>query len=435
MTGNSDPTQDITLAQLLSDGVFVDGDWVESKDQDPAGEVRLIQLADIGDGVFRDRSSRFLTESKARELRCTFLEEGDILVSRMPEPLGRACIFPGVGQAAVTVVDACIIRPNKYRVRPEWLVKAINSPGFRDSMQQFVRGTTRQRISRTNLATLQLRIPDIDEQLATAKSIERLESKRVDASKRLDSARRALDQFRHAATAAACSGRLSANWHPERASAEDELPAGWMYQTVEALAADVPRAIQSGPFGSNLKHSEFQPTGRLVIGIDNVLDGEFTLGSQHRISAAKFKELQKYEARPLDVLITVMSTVGRVCVVPRDVERAIITKHVYRITVDQTRVDPHFLMQALRGHPRVREQIFHQVRGQTRPGINGQIVKGLLIALPPIEEQHEIVRRLAQLLTHADELQRRVDNAAGSVERSKQAVLANAFRDELIGAG
>ncbi|MDM2059987.1 restriction endonuclease subunit S, partial [Mycobacteroides abscessus] len=104
----SSPRDEVALADLLSDGLFVDGDWVESKDQDPDGDVRLIQLADVGDGVFRDRSSRFLTSEKAKELRCTFLEPGDVLVARMPEPLGRACIFPGVGQPAVTAVDVCI---------------------------------------------------------------------------------------------------------------------------------------------------------------------------------------------------------------------------------------------------------------------------------------------------------------------------------------
>jgi type I restriction enzyme S subunit len=111
-----------------------------------------------------------------------------------------------------------------------------------------------------------------------------------------------------------------------------------------------------------------------------VLDGCFTMGSQHRISQSKFAELQRNDARPLDVLITVMATVGRVCVRPPDIEPAISTKHVYRITVDRTQVDPYFLMQALRGHPKVREQISHQTRGQTRLGINGQIVNGLSIA-------------------------------------------------------
>ena len=51
-----------------TDGIFLDGDWIESKDQDPNGAVRLIQLADIGDGVYRDRSSRFMTLEKAKKL-------------------------------------------------------------------------------------------------------------------------------------------------------------------------------------------------------------------------------------------------------------------------------------------------------------------------------------------------------------------------------
>jgi type I restriction enzyme S subunit len=62
-------------------GVFCDGDWVESKDQDINGDIRLIQLADIGDGKFRNKSNRFLTFKKAIELNCTFLKQGDILIA------------------------------------------------------------------------------------------------------------------------------------------------------------------------------------------------------------------------------------------------------------------------------------------------------------------------------------------------------------------
>ena len=93
-------------------GIIADGDWIESKDQDPNGDVRLIQLADIGDGDFRDKSERFMTFENAERMNCTFLETGDLLIARMPDPLGRACLFPGVGQMAVTVVDICLIRPN-----------------------------------------------------------------------------------------------------------------------------------------------------------------------------------------------------------------------------------------------------------------------------------------------------------------------------------
>ena len=86
----------IELGEALNESqLFTDGDWVESKDQDPNGNVRLIQLADIGVGEFLDKSLKFLTTETAKQLKCTFLEKGDILVARMPEPIGRSCIFPG----------------------------------------------------------------------------------------------------------------------------------------------------------------------------------------------------------------------------------------------------------------------------------------------------------------------------------------------------
>src|SRR2546426_5062847 len=94
------------LPNLLAvDGLISDGDWVETKDQDPTGDVRLIQLADIGDCVFRNRSNRFLTGTRADELGCTYLQAGDVLVARMPDPLGRACVFPRMSQRCVTAVD------------------------------------------------------------------------------------------------------------------------------------------------------------------------------------------------------------------------------------------------------------------------------------------------------------------------------------------
>ena len=149
-----------SLSTLLHDAeVFVDGDWVESKDQDPNGAVRLIQLADVGDGVYLDKSSRFLTVATAQRLRCTYLKVGDVLVARMPDPLGRACIFPGDRREAVTVVDVCIIRPKNARPNPIWLMHCLNSPGFRAQIAREATGTTRQRISRGNLSRLEIIAP------------------------------------------------------------------------------------------------------------------------------------------------------------------------------------------------------------------------------------------------------------------------------------
>ncbi len=155
-------------------GFFCDGDWVETKDQNPEGDVRLIQLADVGDGQFRNRSSRFMTKEAATRLNCSYLECGDILVARMPDPLGRCCRFPGDPKPAVTVVDVCILRPNTEYFDPDFLVVAVNSPIFRKLVADQATGTTRSRISRSNLGALPVPLPPLAEQKRIVAKVDQL---------------------------------------------------------------------------------------------------------------------------------------------------------------------------------------------------------------------------------------------------------------------
>ncbi len=169
--------KEVTLSKIIGEtGVFIDGDWVESKDQDVNGDVRLIQLADIGDGVFINKSNRFLTSEKAKELKCTYLKQGDLLIARMPDPLGRACIFPGLNMPCVTVVDVCIVRPDSNIANPHWLKFLINSYDFRNKINKYITGTTRQRISRGNLEKLSFNLPEIQDQLKIASILDKAES-------------------------------------------------------------------------------------------------------------------------------------------------------------------------------------------------------------------------------------------------------------------
>lgn len=152
------------LAKLLQPSLFIDGDWVESKDQSPDGDVRLIQLADIGDGHFIDKSDRHLTKDAAVRLKCTFLKKGDLLVARMPEPLGRCCVFPLDGEERfVTVVDVAVMRPHD-NFNSIWLMNLVNSGYARKFIEDNAGGTTRTRISRKNLGGLPLPVPPLNEQ-------------------------------------------------------------------------------------------------------------------------------------------------------------------------------------------------------------------------------------------------------------------------------
>ena len=178
------------LGDILSTAeIFTDGDWVESKDQDVNGSIRLLQLADIGDGNFINKSNRFINESTFIRLKCTEVQLGDILIARMPDPLGRACIFEGISQKCITVVDVCIIRVDSNIVDARWLMHAINSDSVRRQISSFAKGATRVRISRKNLSHIQIEFPPLAEQqriAAVLDTADRILKQRESAIAKLD---------------------------------------------------------------------------------------------------------------------------------------------------------------------------------------------------------------------------------------------------------
>jgi type I restriction enzyme, S subunit len=158
--------------------LFCDGDWVESKDQDPSGNVRLIQLADVGDGSFVNKSNRFMSLETAKRLNCTFLLKGDILIARMPDPLGRCCIFPfNEEERYVTVVDIAVLRL-KSDYDNSYVKHLINMPQVRHSISLQTTGTTRTRITRKKLQKLQVPLPPQPEQQKIAAILDAADSLR-----------------------------------------------------------------------------------------------------------------------------------------------------------------------------------------------------------------------------------------------------------------
>ncbi|EBT1013360.1 restriction endonuclease subunit S [Salmonella enterica] len=162
------------LNELAPMGI-IDGDWIESKDQDPSGAYRLIQLADVGVGDFKDKSDRYINTSTFHRLNCHQLMEGDILIARLPNPIGRACIFPKLSQSAITVVDIATMRPSG-NYSAEYIISAINSLTFRQQVESFGKGATRFRIATGHLKTLLLPIPPVQEQYSIFKKIKELMS-------------------------------------------------------------------------------------------------------------------------------------------------------------------------------------------------------------------------------------------------------------------
>jgi type I restriction enzyme S subunit len=142
-----------------------DGDWIESKDQSDSG-IRLIQTGNVGNGEYLNKSerARYISEEAFDRLRCTEIYQGDVLISRLPDPIGRACELPELGERMITAVDCTIIRLNERRMNNAYFVAYTRTAEYAVKVAECSRGATRQRISRKDLESIELPVPDLEAQ-------------------------------------------------------------------------------------------------------------------------------------------------------------------------------------------------------------------------------------------------------------------------------
>lgn len=169
---------------------------------------------------------------------------------------------------------------------------------------------------------------------------------------------------------------------------------GWKLKKIQDVAEQTRNSMRTGPFGSDLLHSEFTDSGIPVLGIDNAVSNKFQWKNRRYISEEKYKKLKRYTVFPLDVIITIMGTVGRVAVVPENIGVAINTKHLAALTFDKSLVDPYFMAFVLHSDSRISSQIKKKGRGAIMTGLNLSIIKELSFYLPPLKLQKDFVSKI-----------------------------------------
>jgi type I restriction enzyme S subunit len=453
-----------TLEELISEnGLFCDGDWVESKDQDASGDVRLIQLADIGVGSYRDRSDRYLTSERASALSCSFLERGDILVARMPDPLGRACIFPGDKRRAVTVVDVAIVRPNNPDVNNRWLMHQINSMAFRNAVASLQSGSTRLRISRKNLARIAFPLPPLVEQLGAVEEIEKQFSRLDEAVANLQRVKANLKRYKASVLKAAVEGRLveteasiaqreGRNYEtgeqllqrvllarPDQWSARGRyveplepdtkglslLPEGWTWASIDQLSDFITKGTT--PSATKL----FDGSGEVQFLKVYNLTFDGSLNHTHKpayVSRATHKdELARSQVYPGDVLINIVGPpLGQVSVVPPHIEEANINQAIARIRPIKP-LGADFVAISLMCDEIMRWAIR---RGKTTAGqanLTLELCRALPIPVPPLAEQARIVAEVDRHLSIIREVEADIEANLQRAQALRQATLAKTF--------
>jgi type I restriction enzyme, S subunit len=192
--------------------------------------------------------------------------------------------------------------------------------------------------------------------------------------------------------------------------------------------------IFDGPFGSHLKSDDYSPSGVLVVRLENIGSLQFHRDKRTCIPLEKYAGLSRHTLSPGDVLLSsFVDEWVRVCQLPSDLGNApaINKADCFCIRVDRAVCLPEFLTLRLFSTSSY-QYMSEQVHGATRPRINLGHLRRFSFALPSVPEQAEIVRRITGLFSAIDSIASRRKHIELLLDHLDEAVLAKAFRGELV---
>jgi type I restriction enzyme S subunit len=400
---------DVELASACD--VFTDGNWIETKDQADEG-IRLVQTGNVGQGVFKDRGdkARYIDEATFRRLKCFEIVPGDCLISRLPDPVGRACRIPETGDKMITAVDCTVLRTNEKRLDPDFFIYYSQSAKYLKDVEALCSGTTRSRISRSNLGATKIPLPPLDEQKRIVEvldaAFEGLSRARAHTESNLQNARELFD------------AAVSAIFDLEIETGE-----------VAALE-NVTDLITKGSSPKWQGISYVQEPGVLFVTSENVGTNEILLEAPKYVEDAFNLKDRKSILQNGDVLTNIVgASIGRTAVFERD-DVANINQAVCMMRCKQGLLLNHFLAYLLNS-PFFKRQLHAAEVDNARANLSLTFFRELQIPLPSVERQAEIVDEIHGLIAVCRELQSHYRAKLVDLDALRQALLQKAFAGEL----
>lgn len=395
------------LGELAS--TFADGDWIESKDQSSEG-IRLIQTGNVGNGFFKDKGekSRYISEQTFKRLKCTEIFESDVLVSRLPDPVGRACILPDTDEKMITAVDCTIIRFNQSLIMPEWFLYYSISNAYQSEIQKQVTGATRQRISRKNLSYIPIPLPSLPEQRKIVTVLDKcfsaIDKVKAYAEQNIKNAKELFESY------------LQGGF---------EKGAGWETRKLKDVALVFGRGKSKhrprnweGLYGGDYP---FIQTGEVRNANKYVTEYSQTY---NEVGLAQSKLWKKGT-----ICITIAANIAETAILGFDacIPDSIIGFHVNpkKAHLDFT----YYLLQYFKA------ELQKLGKGSAQDNINLGTFENQFFPFPPLKEQESIVRQLDTLRCETQKSESVYRQKIADLEELKKSVLQKAFSGELIREG
>jgi type I restriction enzyme, S subunit len=399
-----------SIDELLTPNcLFSDGDWVESKDQDPNGTNRLIQLADIGDGKFLNKSNRFMNDEQFERLNCTELKQGDILVARMPDPIGRASIFPKTLHRSATVVDVAVLRPTA--VDNYWLMSVINSSEFRKEIEENATGTTRTRIGRTALSNITIPIPPLPEQKKIASILTSVDEV-------IEKTQSQIDKLQDLKKGTMNELLTKGIGHTEFKDSElGRIPKSWEVRSLDQIST-FRRGSFPQPYGRPEWYSENGHPFVQVFDISH--NNELKSSTKVRISDAAAE--QSVFIPKGSLIVSLQGSIGRTAITQYDayVDRTILIFLKY-----EDKLELNFFSTIIK-------ELFRKQKEVADGGIIKTITKETLrdfkITIPPLEEQTDISKVLGAIQSSINNTFRKLESTQSLKKSLMQDLLTGKVR-------
>ena len=322
-------------------------------------------------------------------------------------------------------------------IEPKFIFCFLTSREGQKRILDNFKGSAQGGINRSFAPNTEVPLAPLAEQRRIAAKLDKLLSKANACRKRLEKIPAILRRFRQSVLAAACSGRLTKDWrklHPRNTEAplqEDEtLPEGWRWVALEKLVP--PDGLFDGPFGSNLKTSDYTNKGVRVVRLENIGHLRFIAEKESYVSQEKYETLRRHTVQEGDIIFaSFIADEIRVCVLPELTTTAIAKADCFCLRPYHTRIDRQFLTFQLASYESY-VSLAGEVHGATRPRVNLGQLRALRVRVCPLPEQREIARRVDNLFKLADTVEARYQKAKAVVDKLTQSILAKAFRGELI---
>ncbi len=379
----------------------------------------------------------------------TVFRAGDVLYGKLRPYLNKVCIPERDGICSTDL----LVFPRSKWLESRFLLWFLLKAEVVEFAHHHSSGVQLPRVDFHALGELDFPLAPLAEQKRIVAKVAELLTRVRATEERLTRIPIILKRFRQAVLAAACSGRLTADWReviqnrnqdsifllkglgdsasPAFVPDQDdpiepyEVPHQWAWTRCENIC-DPNRAITYGVIKLGLPVKGGVPTLRS----SDVRWLEIDTNQIKCISAKIASAYSRTFLQGGEVLVTVRGTLGGVAVAPSALAGHNVSREVAVLPVHSS-LDPHFFAYVI-GAVWSQNWLMQVTKGVAYTGINIRDLKRLPVPFPPVPEQHEIVRRVESLFKLADAIEKRVASATARTDKLTQSILAKAFRGDLV---